>query len=148
MIRVMLLQCHHAEVSEGRLYISGGGWTTRKGAGPWALAIKVEADLQEVPQSDKLRIECLTREGQPMGYADGGDPIIIEFKLDQPAWDMSSPDKTLAEIMGAVVLLPNAMTPGKYMWRVSWGDEHRPEWDFMFTAEEAVAVGRPEEIVP
>src|SRR5215203_2879971 len=107
MIRVFLLQCHYAEVSDGRLFMSGGGWTTRKGQGPWAVAVKVEADIDDMPKSDILRIACLTREGEPAYYAEGGDPIGFEFRLDRSTMPDHHPGGR-AEVLGAAVLSPMA----------------------------------------
>jgi hypothetical protein len=135
MIRVFLLQCHYAEVSGGRLFMSGAGWTTRKGPGPWAVAVKIEADRDEAPETDTLRISCLTREGEPVGYAEGGDPIRIEFGFDRS----TIPPHRRAEILGAIVLSPKALRTGEYLWRVTWGDIHRDDWDFEFTAIEQPA---------
>ena len=137
--RAVLLLCDYAHVAEGKLYISGGGWSVT-GPGPSRLGLAVKVDLSPDQQDSthELRLSLHDDSGEPVlvDTADGEPApleIVGEFKVG-PAREDAVPKATL-DIPFAVNLMQPDLAGGRiYEWQLRIDGETRPEWRAPFTA--------------
>jgi hypothetical protein len=82
-----MLLCDFAEAVNGKLYISGGGWTIVRGPNPLdcSVAVSIAVPWTQTNQKHKLILELLGEDGQiPTGP--DGKPIQVEgeFEVGRP----------------------------------------------------------------
>lgn len=80
---VTMLLCDFAEAVNGKLYISGGGWTNVRGPQPLdcSVAVSIAVPWTHTNQKHKLILELLGEDGQIPTDADG-NPVQIEGELE------------------------------------------------------------------
>ncbi len=84
-----MLLCDAAQVSDGKLYILGGGWSmTGPDPVPSAVALKIDVDWHEAETSHHWELFLEDADGQPvlMETAEGTQPVEVrgEFTVSQP----------------------------------------------------------------
>lgn len=117
----------------GKLYVLGGGWSIRRGGGPFqmALAIKLEIPWTEANVAHQVLAELMTQDGSPAVIND--QPIRIEGRVEVgrppgiPAG--TSLDAPMALNMNGVTL-----EPGGYRWQLSVDDVVVAEASFLVMA--------------
>jgi hypothetical protein len=84
-----MLLCDAAQVSDGKLYILGGGWSmTGPDPVPSAVALKIDVDWHEAETSHHWELFLEDADGQPvlMETTEGTQPVEVrgEFTVSQP----------------------------------------------------------------
>ena len=84
-----MLLCDAAQVSDGKLFILGGGWSmTGPDPVPSAVALKIDVDWHEAETSHHWELFLEDADGQPvlMETAEGTQPVEVrgEFTVSQP----------------------------------------------------------------
>ena len=84
-----MLLCDAAQVSDGKLFILGGGWSmTGPDPVPSAVALKIDVDWHEAEASHHWELFLEDADGQPvlMETTDGTQPVEVrgEFTVSQP----------------------------------------------------------------
>ena len=84
-----MLLCDAAQVSDGKLYILGGGWSmTGPDPVPSAVALKIDVDWHEAETSHHWELFLEDADGRPvlMETAEGTQPVEVrgEFTVSQP----------------------------------------------------------------
>jgi len=78
-MRATLLLCDHAVVAEGKLYISGAGWSvTGPDPAPSAIALKLDVPWDLTNQPIEIRLRLVTEDGAPVLQAGPAGPSPIE----------------------------------------------------------------------
>lgn len=139
-MQATLILCDHAAVAEGKLYISGGGWTV---TGPQpvpsalALLLHVPWDLANTKLTFQLRL--LHEDGQPVTQLGplGATPVEIGGDIEvgrPPGLRKGTP---LAAPL-AINLPPLALAPGsRFAWELTVNGEQRPDWHLAFDTRPA-----------
>ena len=85
-----MLLCDAAQVSDGKLYILGGGWSmTGPDPVPSAVALKIDVDWHEAEKPHHWELFLEDADGRPvmMETAEGSQPVEVrgEFTVSQPS---------------------------------------------------------------
>jgi hypothetical protein len=142
MIRATLLLCDHAQVADGKLFISGGGWSiTGPDPGPMGLAIKMFLPLDQQETSHRISLKLFYRDGSPVVLEEAGDQLQIEgqFSIGKVRGDAALVDEI--DVPFATVLAPQPLPAGKqYEWRLFFDGETQDDWYLRFATRPALDV--------
>lgn len=134
-MRVTMLLCDHAAVAEGKLYISGGGWSVRPAAPvPMFLALKVDVPWDRAGRPIAMELSLVDEDGHPVtqpGPA-GPTPVLVAAQLEvgrPPGLVAGAPvDAALA-----IGIPPFALPAGRrFSWRLAVDGEAREDWVVQF----------------
>ena len=135
-VKVTMLLCDAAQVSDGKLYILGGGWSmTGPDPVPSAVALKIDVDWHEAETSHHWELFLEDADGRPvlMETADGTQPVEVrgEFTVSQP---QGIPEGSPIDVALAVNLGPIPLAPGtRFAWRLTIDGESLPGASLGFT---------------
>jgi hypothetical protein len=135
-VKVTMLLCDAAQVSDGKLYILGGGWSmTGPDPVPSAVALKIDVDWHEAEASHHWELFLEDADGQPvfMETPDGTQPVEVrgEFTVSQPA---EIPEGSPIDVALAVNLGPIPLAPAtRFAWRLTIDGESLPGASLGFT---------------
>lgn len=86
-MEVTILLCDYAESINGKLYITGGGWTQFRGAEPvnCSVAVSMSVPWTQANQRHSLSLELLQEDGQIVLDPDG-QPMRVDgnFEVGRP----------------------------------------------------------------
>jgi hypothetical protein len=117
-VKATLLLADAVEEAGGKLYVLGGGWSVRRGGGPFqmALAIKLEVPWTEANAPHAVVAELVTQDGPPAVMND--QPVRIEGQIEvgrPPGIPAGTPlDAPMALTINGIQL-----EPGGYRWQLS-----------------------------
>jgi len=129
-VKATMLLADAVQEAGGKLYVLGGGWSIRRGSGPFqmALAIKLEVPWTEANVAHQVVAQLLTQDGPPAMM--GGNPIRIEGKVEvgRPP---GIPAGTALDAPMALNINGIQLEPGGYRWQLSVDDEVVAEASFL-----------------
>jgi hypothetical protein len=131
-----MLLCDAAQVSDGKLFILGGGWSmTGPDPVPSAVALKIDVDWHEAETSHHWELFLEDADGQPvlMETTEGTQPVEVrgEFTVSQP---QGIPEGSPIDVALAVNLGPLPLAPGtRFAWRLMIDGESLPNASLGFT---------------
>jgi hypothetical protein len=131
-----MLLADSAQVSEGKLYVLGAGWSVSHGTSPMALAVKVELPWEEANKNHSWTLELISEDNEAVMFPgpDGPQPLRAEGSLEVGRPSGLKPgtplDATLALNVG-----PLPLSSGRYIWRFSIDGETREDWQAAFTRQ-------------
>lgn len=131
-----MLLADAAQVSEGKLYILGAGWSISRGNNPMAVAIKVQLPWEEANKSHNWVLELVSEDNNvvaPQG-PQGPQPIHVEGNLEVGRPSGLKPGSPL-DVPLALSVGPLPLPPGRYLWRFSIDGETREEWQLPFVIQ-------------
>lgn len=134
-MQATLILCDYAAVAEGKLYVSGGGWTvTGPQPTPSALAVLLHVpwDLANTKLAFHLRL--LHEDGLPVTQPGplGETPVEIggDFEVGRPPGLRRG---TPLAVPLAINIPPLALRPdSRFSWELNLNGEQRPEWHVAF----------------
>lgn len=138
-MKVTMMLADHVQVANGKLFVSGGGWTWIIAGAPFGIALLVEVPWDRLNEKHKLRLELVDADGQPVGGAgpSGDQPVLIEgeFVGGRP------PD----HVPGTPLMMPVSFNVGgvplepeqRYRWQLTINGESREEWTLAFSTRQA-----------
>lgn len=138
-IRVTILLADHVAVAEGKLYISGGGWSvTGPGPSPSGLALKLDVPWDMTNKVIKFQLRLLKEDGQPLTqpgpFGEQAVEVGGEFEVGRPPG--LKPGTTI-DVPLAINIPPLPLTPGKrYSWELSIDGHTNAEWHVAFQTRE------------
>jgi hypothetical protein len=127
-----------AQVSEGKLYILGGGWSVA-GVGPLsvAIAIKFEVPWDLTNRPHKWHLALVEEDGAPVRLklsedAEATVEVDGAFEVGRPTG--LKPGTPMDMPVAINLQLPVALEPDRrYQWRLTVNDDTREEWQIGFT---------------
>ena len=144
-MKLTLLLCDHVAVAEGKLYISGGGWTmTGPDPAPSGIAVLLEVPWDQANRSIALRLGLFHEDGQPVAQMGPDGVTAVEVGADlEVGRPPGLPAGTPLPVPLAVNLPPIPLPPGQgYFWQAEIGGERRADWRLSFRTRPA-ADARP-----
>ena len=137
-----MLLADSAQVSEGKLFVLGGGWS-RIGPGPTpsAVAIIIEVPWDQTNVTHRWRLELVDSDGRPVMWTptpEGEQPLVIQgqFEVGRP------PGIALGSSIGmplAINFGPLPLGPGsRYEWRLTVDNESDSDWRLPFSTRPGV----------
>jgi hypothetical protein len=125
-----MLLADSVQEAGGKLYVLGGGWSIRRGSGPFqmALAIKLEIPWTQANVAHAVLAELLNQDGAPA--ASSGNPVRIEGRIEvgRPP---GIPAGTALDAPMALNINGIELQPGGYRWQLSVDDEVVAEASFL-----------------
>jgi hypothetical protein len=140
-MKVTMILADHAQVADGKLWISGGGWTSIVPGAPFGVALLVEVPWDRLNEKHEFRLELLDADGQPVIGApegSGEQPVLVEGEFiggRPPELRPGTPMTIPAAInfpLGAP-LLPEQ----RYVWKLSINGESHETWNLAFSTRSA-----------
>ena len=126
-----------AQVSDGKLYILGGGWQIiGPQLTPFALAIIVGVPWTETNRRHKLVIKLLDADGKEVTLSGAPSPLEIStnFELGRPPGIVPG---TRLNLPIAINLPPLPLSAGTYEWVWLVNDAKRDDWRVSFAVRSA-----------
>lgn len=138
--RVTMMLADHAQVADGKLFISGGGWSvTGTPTQPSALALLMQVPWTEANRKIPFTLRLVDGDGQPVRQPtpDGqSTPVEITGSLEVGR-PVGVPEGTMLDAPFAANLPPLFLAPGRYVWELWLDGETRAEWQVSFLARPA-----------
>lgn len=138
--RVTMLLADHAAVADGKLYVSGGGWSlTGPRPTPSAIAVLIGLPWGMADQSVQFRLRLLTQDGaQVLRPADHGvhEPVEFagEFRSRRPP---GLPLGTPLDVPLAILVPPLQLAPGaRFSWVLDLDGQTQDDWHLDFSTRE------------
>jgi hypothetical protein len=132
-VKATMLLADAVEEAGGKLYILGGGWSVRRGGGPFAmaLAIKLEVPWNEANTPHPVVAELVTQDGPPAVMND--QPVRIEGQVEvgRPP---GIPAGTALDAPMALTVNGIQLEPGGYRWQLSVDGDVVAEASFLVMA--------------
>lgn len=135
-----MLLCDSAQVSDGKLYILGGGWSlVGPDPMPSAVALKIDVDWTEAGRPHHWELYLVDEDGQPVmiDTPEGPKPMEVrgDFEVSRPG---SVPEGSPIDVALAVNFGPLPLPPGgRFTWRLTIDGEASPDWTLTFSTREA-----------
>ena len=135
-----MMLCDAAQVSDGKLYVLGGGWSmTGPDPVPSAIALKIDVGWHEAEASHHWELFLEDADGRPVliDTPEGEHPVEVrgEFTVGRPP---GIPEGSPIDVALAVNLGPLPLTPGtRYTWRMVIDGETLPGGLVSFTTRPA-----------
>ena len=142
-MKVTLMLADSAQAVGGKLYILGGGWSyIGPKPAPTAIAIKIEVPWNETNKRNKLKIELLDSDFNPILVPNptGNAPVTIggEFEVGRPPGVIPG---IPIDIPLAFNIGPIPLEPGKhFVWKLSIDEISDDDWQVGFTTMHAKPV--------
>ena len=130
-MRVTLILADAAQVSEGKLFILGGGWRfTGPEPATMAIAMLIEVPWDQANRRHHFRLQLLDGDGAPAIVGDGELTIEGDFEAGRPPGHPPGVSLAVPMVMN-VQAVP--LTPGsRYEWRLSIDGESPVDWGLGF----------------
>lgn len=126
--------CDHAQVADGKLFISGGGISRFFGPGlppGSSIALLLLVPWERTNELIEIDLQLLTQDGQPVNDAMGVE-IRIKAQTEvgrPPGLEKGIPiDLPITFQVGGLFL-----TAGRYTWKLSVNNETAEAWQLSFT---------------
>ena len=131
-----MLLADAAQVSEGKLYILGGGWTfTGPGPQPSAIAMHFEIPWNETNRRHHWRLDLVDSDDDPVTI--NGEPVVLRGAMEAGR-PPGTPPGTPIPVALAINLGPIPLDASRrYEWRLTVGTETRDEWRLAFNTRPA-----------
>lgn len=134
-MRVTMMLCDYAVVAEGKLYVSGAGWTLAGGPPVQsALGLIIEVPWDKLNLPVRFAVELQDADGgvvlQP-GPMEQGVPMRFEgeFELGRPP---GMPHGTPSNVPLALNVPPFGVPAGRYRWVTTLNGEGHEDWHVSF----------------
>jgi hypothetical protein len=133
-VRATLILCDFAEVSEGRLFILGGGWDIKGAGTPMGVGVLIRVPWTETNKKHSWRLWLAEADGQPVTTPTPLGPQAVEvpgeFEVGRPAgtpegWEISV---AVAVNVGPIPLQANA----QFAWKLEIDGEPNEDWHLPF----------------
>jgi hypothetical protein len=125
-VKVTMMLCDYAQVSDGKLYILGGGWSmVGPQPSPSAIALKLDVDWSEADRQHHWELFLEDADGRPVMLEtnEGAQAVEVrgEMSVTRPT---GIPEGSPIDVSLAINMGPLPLPPGKrYVWRFTVNGE-------------------------
>lgn len=133
-----MMLADHAQVSEGKLFISGGGWVVGgPGPIPCGVALLFHVPWQRTNQKTSFTVRLVDEDGQPVSQSGplGPQPVQVagQFEVGRPAGVKPGTDINVPVTFNTVLQLP----PGKsFTWVLEIDGQAEDGWTLSFSTRD------------
>jgi hypothetical protein len=133
-----MMLADHAQVSDGKLFIAGGGWSTAApGPIPCGIALLFQVPWQETNERSAFVLRLLDEDGQPFPGPSTGEPPIQaagQIEAGRPAGVAPGAEINVPVAFNTVLQLP----PGRrFTWMLDIDGRTDEAWRVTFATREA-----------
>ncbi len=133
--RVTMMLADHVAQAEGKLYISGGGWTlTGPGSVPSGIAVLIEVPWNQANTKIAFRLVLVQQDGEPVLQQGPMGPAAVEIggdlEVGRPAGVKPG---TPLDVPLAINVPPLALAPGqRFTWELTLNGKSAEGWHLSF----------------
>jgi hypothetical protein len=145
-MRVTMMLADHAQVADGKLFISGGGWSScGPGPTPCSVAVIFHVPWQSTNEKVQFSLRLVDEDGHPVlqpGPHGRPQPVVVtgQFEAGRPPGMSPGAEIGVPMTFGSVLNLP----PGRrYSWVLEVADEEEEDWRLSFATRAAPAEAGP-----
>jgi hypothetical protein len=149
-MRVTMMLADHAQVADGKLFISGGGWSScGPGPTPCAVAILFHVPWQHTNEKVSFGLRLLDEDGHPVVQPgpQGPQPVQVngQFEAGRPPGITPGSDIGVPMTFGSVLNLP----PGhRYTWVLEIDGQTQDDWHLSFATRTTQPTPGPARATP
>jgi hypothetical protein len=129
-----MMLADHAQVSDGKLFISGGGWSTcGPGASPCAVAVLFHVPWQETDQKISFTLRLLDEDGRGVHQPgpEGKVPVSVNGHFEARRKPGMTPGTEVNVPMSFNVVL-QLEAGGRYSWVLDVDGHSEDDWRLAF----------------
>lgn len=136
-MRATLILSDHAQVAEGKLFISGAGWNeVTSPTSPMSVAVVIAVPWNDANRKIDVSLVLNTEDGgiavQPGPIGGTDSPVQVNGAIEVGRPVGATPGSDL-DVPLAFNIPPMNLEPGRYVWRLSIDGESQPDWRLPFT---------------
>lgn len=139
MMRVTMMLADHAQVSDGKLFIAGGGWSMAgPGPIPCAIAMIFHVPWQQTNERTTFTLRLLDEDGQPFPAPASGEPPVQaggQIEAGRPPGLAPGAEINVPVAFNTVLQLPPAR---RFAWVLDIDGKTDEAWRLPFATREAV----------
>jgi hypothetical protein len=138
-MRVTMMLADHAQVADGKLFISGGGWSScGPGPTPCSVAVIFHVPWQHTNEKVQFGLRLIDEDGHPVIQPgpQGPQPVEVtgQFEAGRPPGMTPGTEIGVPMTFGSVLHLP----PGRrYTWVLEVSGESDDGWRLSFATRQA-----------
>jgi hypothetical protein len=138
-MRVTMMLADHAQVSDGKLFISGGGWSSAgPGPIPCGIVLLFHVPWQQTNERTMFTLRLLDEDGQPVpGSGTPGEPPVEvggQIEAGRPAGLAPGTEINVPVAFNTVLQLPPAR---RFSWVLEVDGHTEESWRLPFATREA-----------
>lgn len=134
--KVTLMLADHAQVADGKLWISGGGWSvTGPNIAPFAIVALIEMPWEAAGATHEVRFDLLDDQGKPVMVEtpEGDQPLFFSGQIPlTPAPGTKRGTPLTMPIAVNFAPAPPIPMGGRFEWRVEVNGETHEDWRIGF----------------
>jgi hypothetical protein len=139
-MRVNMMLADHAQVADGKLFISGGGWSiTGPQPTPFAVVLEIKVPWNLINTQRTFTLTLIDADGEPflVQTPEGERPLRIEGQFMATPAPGVKPGSELATL-AAINMPPQQWLPGtQYEWRLEIDGKSEDDWRLPFQVRPA-----------
>lgn len=145
-----MMLADHAQVSDGKLFIAGGGWmVSGPGPIPCGVALLFHVPWQQTNQKIKFTMRLVDEDGGPVTQAGplGAQPVQVggEFEVGRPAGVKAGTDINVPLAFNTVLQLPPG---GNFTWLLEINGHEDDDWKLSFGTRPVPQPSGPAQLPP
>jgi hypothetical protein len=140
-MRATMMLADHAQVADGKLFISGGGWTAcGPGASPCAVAVLFHVPWQETDERVSFALRLVDEDGRPVYQpgAEDGLPVQVNGHFNARSRPGMTPGAEINVPMTFNIVL-HLEPGGRYSWVLEVDGHPDDSWQVSFETRQAQA---------
>lgn len=140
-MKATLMLCDAAQISDGKLYILGGGWEQTSPGVPSALAIRIGVPWESSNDKHHFDVHLYDADGKSVMFPNpqgGVSPLMLsgDFETGRPP-GVAKGSTLWASV--AIVIGPLPLEPGaRYVWQLSVNHHTEDDWALPFSVRALV----------
>ena len=147
-MRVTMMLADHAQVADGKLFISGGGWTIcGPGPTPASVAVIFHVPWQDTNEKISFSLRLVDEDGHPVAQSgpNGMQPIQAggQFEAGRPPGVAPGTEISVPMSFNIILQLPPG---GRYTWILDVNGEEDEAWRLSFVTRQPPATSGPSAI--
>jgi hypothetical protein len=142
-----MMLCDAAQVSDGKLYVLGGGWSmTGPDPVPSAIALKIDVGWHEADRTHHWELFLEDADGRPVMVETPEGEHAVEWRGELTVGrPQDIPEGSPIDVAMAINLPPLPLTPGtRYAWRMAIDGDSQTDWVLGFTVRPALVRDEPD----